>query len=326
MFEKYARAFVIISLIAFITCPVAIAKSPDFPKKPIRFLVPYPAGSGNDIQTRGLAPYLEKYVGGAITIDNRPGADGRLGLNEAWKSAPDGYTIINAGMPTPIINEKLFPGSVTYRTKEFTHIYAWSQDNVGLFVNAEKWKTAKEFLAEARTRSMVGGISGIGSVSHIAGLSLAGATTMKPVNWVPFKGGAETVTSLAGKHIDFGVTTTSSAKPLVDAGKLRIIMVFSEEKDPVFSNAPLPHEAIGLNLESLPIVRGALAPPGMATQIAADLRDAFAKAAKDPDFLAWAKKVRVEIQPMDHEKFLKYTVGVEKEVMKYLDKIQAKGN
>ena len=324
MFGKYARVFFSIILIVLIACTVAAAKSPDFPKKPVRFIVPYPAGSGNDIQTRGLAPYLEKYLGGTVTIENRPGADGRLGLNEAWKSAPDGYTIINAGMPTPIINEKLFSGSVNYKTREFTHIYAWSQDNVGLFVNAEKWKTAKEFLAEARARSMAGGISGIGSVSHIAGLSLAGATAIKPVNWVPFKGGAETVTSLAGKHIDFGVTTTSSAKPLVDAGKLRVVMIFSDEKDPVFPSAPLPQDAIGLDLEALPIVRGALAPPGMSPQIAADLRDAFARAAKDPEFLAWAKKVRVEIQTMDHEKFLKYTIGVEKEVMKYLDKIEVK--
>lgn len=321
MFEKYLKPFFIISLI-LITCTVAAGKSPDFPKKPVRFIVPYPAGSGNDIQTRGLAPYLEKYLGGTIIIDNRPGADGRLGLNEAWKSAPDGYTIINAGMPTPIINEKLF--SVNYKTKEFTHIYAWSQDNLGLFVNAEKWKTAKEFIAEARTRSMVGGISGIGSVSQIAGLSFAGATAIKPVNWVPFSGGTETVTSLAGKHIDFGVTTTSSAKSLVDAGKLRILMVFSDEKDPMFPNAPLPQEAAGLDLEALPVVRGALAPPGMPPQIAADLREAFAKAAKDPEFQAWAKKARIEIQPMDHERFLKYTIGVEKEVMKYLKEIQIK--
>ncbi len=320
MVTRSLKVLIVISLV-LAACTVVAAKSPDFPKKPIRFIVPYPAGSGNDIQTRALAPYLEKYLGGTVMTDNRPGADGRLGLNEAWKAAPDGYTIINAGMPTPIINEKLF--SVNYKTKEFTHIYAWSQDNVGLFVNAEKWKTAKEFLAEARTRPMSGGVSGIGSVSHIAGLSLAGNAGMKQVNWVPFKGGTETVTSLAGKHIDFGVTTTSSGKSLVDAGKLRILLIFSDERDPMFPNAPLP-ESAGLDLAALPVVRGALAPPGLPPQIAADLREAFTKASKDPEFLAWAKKARVEIQPMNSERFLKYTIGVEKEIMKYLDKIQVK--
>src|SRR5512146_773932 len=116
---KYRRALFVVSLVLFFFVGTAAAapKAPDFPKKPVRFIVPYPAGSGNDIQTRALAPYLEKHLGGTVTIDNRPGADGRLGLNEAWKSAPDGYTLINAGMPTPIINEKLFP--VNYKTKEF---------------------------------------------------------------------------------------------------------------------------------------------------------------------------------------------------------------
>lgn len=296
-------------------------KKTSFPSKPIRFIVPYAAGSGNDIQSRGLVPYLEKHLGGRIVIDNRPGADGRLGMNDAWKSAPDGYSFINAGMPTPIINEKLFP--VNYKTKEFTHIYAWSQDNICLIVNAEVFKTPKDFINEARSRTMAGGITGIGSVSQIAGLSLADAAGFKTVNWVPFKGGVETMTNLAGKHIDFGVTTTSSAQALVDAGKLRVALIFSHEKDPTFPQAPLPKD-LGLNITALPVVRGVLAPPGMSPKMAGILRQAFAKAVQEPDFLSWAKRARVEISPMNHEQFLNYTIGVEKEIMKYLDKIEIK--
>ncbi len=287
-----------------------------FPGKPFRFIVPYAAGSGNDIQSRGLQPYLEKQLGGRVVIDNRPGADGRIGMNDAWKSAPDGYTFINAGMPTPIINEKMYP--VNYRTKEFTHIYAWSQDNMCLVVNAEVFKKPQDFIDEARVRTMAGGITGIGSVSQIAGLSLADAGGFKSVNWVPFKGGVETMTSLAGKHIDFGVTTTSSAQALVDAGKLMIVLIYSTEKDPTFPRAPLPKE-LGLNITAMPVVRGALAPPGLKPEIANILRQAFAKAVREPGFIGWAKKARVEISPMDHKQFLNYTIGVEKEVMKYLD-------
>lgn len=299
----------------------AAEKKAAFPSKPIRFIVPYAAGSGNDIQSRGLQPYLEKHLGGRIVIDNRPGADGRLGMNDAWKSAPDGYTFINAGMPTPVINEKMYP--VNYRTKEFTHIYAWSQDNICLVVNAEVFKKPHDFINEARLRTMAGGITGIGSVSQIAGLSLADAAGFKPVNWVPFKGGVETMTNLAGKHIDFGVTTTSSAQALVDAGKLMVVLIYSQEKDPMFPKAPLPKD-LGLNLTAMPVVRGALAPPGLKPAIANILRQAFAKAVKEPDFISWAKRARVEISPMNHEQFLKYTIGVEKEVVKYLDKMEIK--
>ena len=299
----------------------AAEKKAAFPSKPIRFIVPYAAGSGNDIQSRGLQPYLEKHLGGRIVIDNRPGADGRLGMNDAWRSKPDGYTFINAGMPTPVINEKMYP--VNYRTKEFTHIYAWSQDNVCLVVNAEVYKKPQDFINEARVHTMAGGITGIGSVSQIAGLSLADAAGFKPVNWVPFKGGVETMTNLAGKHIDFGVTTTSSAQALVDAGKLMIVLIYSQERDPTFPKAPLPKE-LGLTLTAMPVVRGALAPPGLSPAIANILRQAFAKAVKEPDFISWAKRARVEISPMNHEQFLNYTIGVEKEVLKYLDKIEIK--
>ncbi len=322
MFKKSCTMiFVLLFVLSQGVLSLAEEKKGAFPSKPIRFIVPYAAGSGNDLQSRGLVPYAEKYLGGRIVIDNRPGADGRLGMNDAWKSAPDGYTIINAGMPTPIINEKMF--TVNYKTREFVHIYSWSQDNMCLVVNAEVFKTPKDFMNEARSRTLAAGITGIGSVSQIAGLSLADAADFKAVNWVPFKGGAETMTALAGKHVDFGITTTSSAKGLVDAGKLRVVMIYANEKDNMFPQAPLPKE-LGLDLTALPIVRGVMAPPKTPAAIAKILEQAFAKAAKDPDFLSWAKKARVEISPLNAQQFLKYTIGVEKEVIKYVDKMEIK--
>ena len=91
----------------------------------------------------------------------------------------------------------------------------------------------------------------------------------------------------------------------------------------MFPQAPLPKE-VGLDISALPIVRGAMAPPKLPFPLAKLWREAFAKAVKEPEFLNWAKRARVEITPMDHEEFLKYTLGVEKEVMKYLSKIEIK--
>lgn len=322
MRRKYVIFFVVLTLLSWSgTSSLAWGKEANFPQKPVRFIVPYSAGSGNDLQTRAILPYLEKYLGGRIIIEDRPGADGRLGMNEAWKSKPDGYTIVNAGMPTPLINEKLFP--VNYKMKEFVHLYAWSQDNICLVGNAEVFKSTQDFLKEARSRTMAGGISGIGSVSQITGLSLADAADFKPVNWVPFGGGADTMTSLAGKHIEFGITTTSSAKALVDAGKLRMLLIFSNEKDPTFPQATLPKE-VGLNLTAMPIVRGAMAPPKLSPAITKAFVEAFAKAVKDPDFLITAKRARVEISPLNSQQFFNYTIGVEKEVVKYISKMEIK--
>ncbi len=297
----------------------AAEKAKSYPSKTIRFIVPYAVGSGIDINARGIAPYLKNHLGVQVLIENKPGADGRIGVTEAWKAAPDGYTLINPAMPIPIISEKLY--SVPFRTREFTHIFAWSKDNIVLVVNTETWKTTEEFIAAAKNRTLSCGITGTASVSQIAGLSLGEAANFQPVNWVPFSGGAETMSSLAGKHIDFGITTTSSARALVDAGKIRPLLIFADEKDPVFPNTPLPKD-IGLRLTAMPTVRGVMAPPGLPPHIVAILEQAFAKAIREPEFLSWAQRVRVFITPMKHDQYLDYTLSVEKEIVRHLGKIK----
>jgi len=301
------------------TLCLAVEKLASYPSKTIRFIVPYAVGSGIDINARGIAPYLKNHLGVQVLIENKPGADGRIGVTEAWKAKPDGYTLINPAMPIPIISEKLY--SVAYKTREFTHIFAWSKDNIALVVNSETWKTPEEFIAVAQSRTLSCGITGAASVSQIAGLSLGDAANFQPVNWVPFSGGAETMTSLAGKHIDFGITTTSSARALVDAGKIRPLLIFADEKDPVFPNVPLPKD-IGLRLTAMPTVRGVMAPPGLSPRIVSILEQAFARAIREPEFLAWAQRVRVFITPMKHDQYLNYTLSVEKEIVKHLEKVK----
>jgi len=292
-----------------------------FPNKPIRFIVPYQAGAGADMTVRAITPYLEKHLGVRVIIENRPGADARLGTAVGWRSTPDGYTLTFAGLPAPIITEKL--SEVSYRTKEFTHIFAWQLENECLIVNADVFKSTNEFMNEARSRTIVGGHSGFGSVGQLAGLALASAFGFKPVNWIPFQGGVEMINSLAGKHIDFGVTTNSSARALVHAGKLRVALVLSYEKDSVFPSAPLLGD-FDFKMTPMPILRGVFAPPGLPKHEATVLEQAFAKAAREPGFLKWAKNAGVEIVSVNHEQFLNYTISVEKVVMEYLDKMKTK--
>lgn len=320
--KKFGTYSIILSVIAlFCSLSAPGWAAPDFPTRPIRLIVPYAAGSGNDIQSRGIAPYVKKHIGAMVLIDNRPGADARLGTNEAWKAAPDGYTIFNPGMPTPTINEKLFP--VNYKTTEFTHIFGWCIENFVLVVNSETWNSPKEFFAAAQTKTLTCGLTGIGSVSQFIGLALADAAKFAPVNWVPFSGGSETMTQLAGKHIDFGITTVSSARPLVDGGKLRPLLIFAYEKDFMFPNVPTLKE-VGLSVTPMPVVRGVMAPPGLPVKRRDILEQAFMKAIAEPEFLAWAQRVRVEIKPINHDKFLSYTKSVDAMVEKYIDRIKIK--
>ena len=100
-------------------------------------------------------------------------------------------------------------------------------------------------------------------------------------------------------------------------------MIISYEKDFMFPNAPTLKD-VGLKLTPMPVVRGVMAPPGVPARLRNILEQAFVKAVKEPDFLSWAQKARVEIKPINHEQFLSYTKGVEKEVEKYIDKIKVK--
>lgn len=320
MKKKFYVRIIVLSIILLISAPaISIEKPLDFPKKPIRIIVPYGAGSGADTQARRIAIPLEKNLKTRVLIQNLPGADGRLGLQEAWKSAPDGYTLVAQGMPSPIINEYLFP--VKYKFREFTQIFSWSYDNLVLVVNPDTWKTTDEFLAAAKTRSLSCGLSGLSG--KLAGFILEDAVKLKPINWVVFSGGGEVVTMLAGKHIDFAITTIPSSRPLIDAGRLRIMLIFSNEKDPSYPNAPLTKDA-GLDFSTIAFssVRLAFGPPGIPAPIANTLEQAFFKTVKDPEFIEWSKMTRSVIAPMNRKQCMDYVIAVEKEVQKNVEKLK----
>jgi tripartite-type tricarboxylate transporter receptor subunit TctC len=308
-------------ILFFNNVDITIAKPLDFSRKPVRIIVPFNPGGGTDIQTRGIAPYVEKHLGAdaKVIIEYKPGADTRMALNEVWKSVPDGHTMINGGFPSPTINQMFFP--VKYIAREFTHIFAWSKDNVVLVVNSETWKTVGEFISAAQVKTMSCGIVGIGSLSTFTGIAFEEAANFKPVQWVPFNGAGPAMTALAGKHVDFGLTQTASAFPLIAAGKLRPLMVFSNEKDYRFPEVPTLRE-VGLNMSSAAVVMGVVAPPGLPQEVAKALELAFSKAVKEPKYLNWAQTVRTQVSPLNREQFLDYTIYMEKEIIKHVDKVK----
>jgi len=276
-----------------------------FPNKPIKFVSPFSAGSGNDLDTRAIAPFLQKHLKVSFIIENMPGAEGKIGLLKVWKAPPDGYTIINPGMPAPIILELLY--QTEFKVKEFTHIFAWAKENQVLTVHSESWKTLEEFLKEARKRKISMGVTGKGSVAYVNALSfLIGMGIMENVNWVFFGGGGETVATLAGKHIDCGISTIASASSLIKANKIRPLMVIGEERDIGFPDTPIPKD-LGYDFKIFPVIRGAFGPPKMSIEKIKVLEQAFSNAIKEKDFLEWAKRMQKNIVGMDSEACRKST-------------------
>ncbi len=314
---KAARFFV--SSIALCGLLLTPAYGADFPSKPVKLIVTAAAGGGEDTEARAIAPSVEKHLGGTqIMIENQPGAGGRIAFEKFQKAEPDGYTLITYTFPKSVIME--FQGKTGYQTKDYTPISAWSRSSQLLVVHADTWKTFDEFLKAAKDKTLSGGLSGRGSTTHLMGLIALDELDIK-ANWVPYEGSAGSVTALAGKHLDFTICLATSAVPLIQAGKLRPLLLFSDKRDPYLPDVPIPKD-LGIKMTFVPTLRGVEAPPNTPPAIVKVLEDAFSKAAKEPAFLDIAKKRKLVLQPMSSKEFGKAVTDVYPKIAKFQDMLK----
>jgi len=309
--ERLTGLFMVVGLALFFVSSSAFAQ--DFPKKPIKLIATADVGGGEDTEARGIAPFLQKYLGVTVMVENQGGAGGKIAFDKFQKTDPDGYSMIVSTFPKSVIIE--YMGKVAYRTKDFTPVYAWALTNQLLVGHADTWKNINEFLKDAKTRTLSGGLSGRGSTTHLAGLVAMDGLGVK-VNWVPYEGSAGSVAALAGKHLDFTLCLSTSATSLIQAGKLRPLLLFGDERDPYLPDVPTPKE-IGLNIPSMPALRGAEAPPKTPTAIVKILEEGFVKAAKDPAFVEWAKKRKMVLRSFASQEFGKILLDTYPQVEKY---------
>jgi tripartite-type tricarboxylate transporter receptor subunit TctC len=271
----------------------------DFPNKPVRLIVTAAAGGGEDAEARAIAPFLEKYLGVQVLIENQPGAGGKIAMEKFQKTEPDGYHLITYTFPKSVIIEHL--DKVNFRTKDFTPVFAWSRGSQMLVVNGESWKTFDEFLKAAKAKTLAGGLSGRGSTTHLAGLIALDELGIK-ANWVPYEGSSGSVTALAGKHLDFTICLSTSAVSLVQAGKLRPLLLFSDKRDPYWPDVPIPKD-LGIDMSYVPTLRGVEAPPNTPPAIIKVLEEAFSKASMDPGFVEIAKKKQIVLHATSSQEF-----------------------
>ncbi len=292
MFKKLANLFTFVligGLSMLLIC--SLANSADFPRKSVKIIATADVGGGEDTEARGLAPFLQKYLGVNVVVENQGGAGGKIAFEKFQRTEPEGYSLVLFTFPKSIIIE--YMGKVNYRTKDFTPIYAWSRMNQLLVVHVDNWKTFDEFFKAAKTKLLAGALMGRGSTTHLAGLLAMGELGLK-VNWVPYEGSGQAVAALAGKHIDFMIGLSTSAISLIEAGRLRPLIFFNDERDPFMPDIPIPKD-LGYNITSIPATRCAMAPPNTPASVAKVLEEAFSKAVKEPGYIEWAKKRKMVI-------------------------------
>jgi len=316
MSKRVPICFIIPLAILFLICP--LTNGADFPKKNVKVIVTAGAGGGEDTELRGFIPFFESQLGVRVSIENIAAAGGKIACEKFQKTDPDGYTLLFTTFPKTVVLEYL--GKVNFRTKDFTPIFAWTLSNQMLVVHADAWKNLNEFVNAAKAKTLAGGVTGRGSTTHCAGLLAMDALGLK-VNWVPYEGSGETLASLAGKHIDFVVYLASTHAGLIEAGMIRPLVLFSDERDPLFPSIPIPKD-FGFNVPSLPGIRGLVAPPNTPTSIVKVLEKACSGAIKEPKYIEWAKNRKMVISPIYAPGFAQMVAEAYPKIEKILPKLK----
>lgn len=256
----------------------------EYPEKAVTFICPWPAGGSTDVTARTLTQAAKAYFPKPMVVVNRQGGAGTIGTAEVIQSKPDGYTVgLSAGMALTL---------QPHRTKlpygppsDYTPIIRLIKLPLCLAVKKDApWKSVKELIDHAKSNpgKVRIGHAGIGQTDYL----LAELLKMKSgadMALVPFPGSVENLSALLGGHIEVMSTYHGVVLPQVNAGKLRILGVFEEERNPRFPDAPTLREAgYDIVMSVYYLVVGPKDLPPKALEM---LHQAFKKAIEDPIFI-----------------------------------------
>jgi tripartite-type tricarboxylate transporter receptor subunit TctC len=284
-----------------LAAPLAWAQA--YPDKPIRFIVPFTAGSGTDIVARTVAEPMSRSLGQPIVVENRPGAGGTLGAAQVAKSTPDGYTLLihSAGH---VANASIYPNLSYDTVKDFAGVTPLaSLPNVLIVSPTKGWKSVKDLVDKARASPGVlnYGSAGMGSATHMNAEIFRESAKFDAVH-VPFKGTPEAMTETATGRIDYFFAPLSSALPLIKDGRLQALAVGTGQRSPLLPNVPTTTEA-GFPKSEYVFWVALLAPAGTPRAIVDRLNAEALKALAAPEVKEKLAVLGAEPMPMSPASF-----------------------
>lgn len=239
------RRLAVLALAAASLLPAALlAQTAPWPSKPLRLVVPFPAGGSTDAVGRLLAVELARDLGQSVIVENKGGANGNIGSDIVAKAEPDGYTLLLSGVGSNAINYALYQ-SMPYRNSDFAHVSLLATGPNVLVANPEfPAKTLGDFikLARAEPGKYTNASSGSGSSGHLAMEMLKQAAGIDLVH-VPYKGGAAAITDTIGGRVSVLFLNQDNLLPQVRSGKLRALAVASEKRNPAYPDTPTVAES-----------------------------------------------------------------------------------
>ena len=300
------RIILLTSLIAALVLAAGASAQP-YPNRPVRFIVPYPAGGATDIISRLIGDKLGAALGQQFVIDNRAGGGQKIGTGLAAGAAPDGHTILLVSI-THTINPSL-DAKLPYDTiKDFSPITIVAKSPLVLVVHPSiRAKSVKELIALMKTQpgKLNCATSGIGSGGHLAAelfKSMAGVD----MTFVPYRGGSLAYIDLIGGQVDLMFTSPAATLAYAKAGKLRVLATTGAKRSPATPELPTVAEATGIRGYEAGLWYGVVAPAGTPRAIVRLLNAEIVKALQFPDVRDPLAVQAVEVVSSTPEEFAMY--------------------
>ncbi len=297
------RGLIALCLCLWLSSPLAAAEQMRFPNRAVKVMVPAGAGGSLGQESRAIAPYLEKQLGVPIVLEYVTGAEGMIAYNKFYREKPDGYSLLCFNL-TSALSLELTREQAKYKLKDLALVAGQNIKTHVLVVHPEKWKTFEEFLKEAKQRNV--SLAATGGSADLQGRLLESSTGIK-FNWVPYASAAEGMAAVAGKHVEALLTFAITPRPMIQAGRLRGLAVFSPKPEPTLPDVPT-YKALGH--EEIPplMVYGIFAaPPGTPAPVVKVLEKAVKNACADREFNKMAEKIGLVVDYRSTAELIKLT-------------------
>ena len=270
------------AVLAFLAAATAV-HAQEWPAKPVRIVVPFPAGGSADLMPRIVAEKLTEKWAQPVIVDNRPGAAGNIGADAVFRSDPDGYTLMSSPPPPLVINKILYP-KLTYDPDQFVPISVIGAIPNVLLVNPQVGANSVAELiaiAKANPGKLNYASQGNGTTSHLTAELFKTMAGGLQITHIPYKGTAPALTDLIAGQVDMMCDNLGVSLPHVRTGKLKALAVASRRRFPGLPNVPALAETLP-GFESIAWF-GIVAPPKTSPAIAEKVATGVQEALKMPD-------------------------------------------
>ena len=275
------KAVAIASLLSL--APLAAAQA-SYPSQPIRLMVGYSPGGSVDIVAREFGQHLGRLLDQSVVVENRGGASGTIAAQAVARAAPDGYTLFFTASPTVTITPALQQTPFD-PIEDFTPVASVVSYTNVLLVNSEApYPDVQSLVAEAKANpgKLTFGSAGVGASNHLSG-ELFGDNAKIDLTHVPYKGNAPAQSDLIAGRITMLFDLNTTAKSLVDSGRVKAVAVTSDKRNPMFSDVPTMVES-GYPDFVFDGWLGILAPAGVPDEVVSKLSEATAEILANEEF------------------------------------------